>query len=59
MCGVKTNVVTAVEIGEKNSTDSPLLPAMVETTARNFRLSEVSADKGYASRVHTFGTTRP
>ena len=50
MCGVKTNIVTAVEINDRNANDSPLLPAMVETTARNFQMSEVSADKGYASK---------
>jgi transposase len=49
MCGVKTNVVTAVEIHDKNANDAPLLPPMVQTTARHFRISEVSADKGYGS----------
>jgi transposase len=49
MCGVKTNVVTAVEIHGRNSQDSPILPALLETTARNFSVSEVSADKGYSS----------
>jgi transposase len=52
MCGVKTNIVTAVEIHDRNANDSPLLPAMVETTARNFQMSEVSADKGYASKAN-------
>jgi len=53
MCGVKTNIVTAVEIHGRNTNDSKLLPPMVETTARNFQISEVSADKGYASRSNT------
>jgi len=52
MCGVKTNVVTAVEIHDRNANDSPLLPAMVETTAKNFQMAEVSADKGYASKAN-------
>jgi transposase len=47
--GVKTNVVTAVEVLDRNAADSPLLPALVETTAKNFPVSEVSADKGYSS----------
>jgi transposase len=50
MCGVKTNIVTAVEIQDRNANDSPLLPALCNTTAHNFKIAEVSADKGYASR---------
>lgn len=49
MCGVRTNIVTAVEIRDKDASDTKLLPALVDKTARNFRLVEVSADKGYAS----------
>lgn len=47
--GVKTNVVTAVEIRGRDAHDSPLLPALVRTTVENFRIGEVSADKGYLS----------
>jgi transposase len=49
MCGVRTNIVTAVEIKDKDASDTKLLPAMVDATARNFKLNEVSADKGYGS----------
>jgi transposase len=49
MCGVKTNIVTAVEIRDKDASDTKLLPALVDATARNFRLREVSGDKGYGS----------
>ncbi|MBI3637848.1 MAG: transposase [Candidatus Rokubacteria bacterium] len=49
MCGVKTNVVTAVEIHERNAADVKQLPALVETTARHFAMAEVSADKAYGS----------
>lgn len=49
MCGVKTHIVTAVEIHDKNASDTKLLPGMVQTTAKNFTLSEVSADKAYGS----------
>ncbi|HTD24925.1 MAG TPA: transposase [Terriglobales bacterium] len=49
MCGVKTNVVTAVEIGDKYAGDSPFLTPLLQTTAKNFSISEVSADKGYIS----------
>ena len=50
MCGTKTNIITAVEIHGRNAADTKLLPPLVETTAQNFQISEVSADKGYASR---------
>jgi len=49
MCGVKTNVITAVEIHDRNTNDSPILPSLVGATAKNFTLCEVSADKGYIS----------
>lgn len=50
MCGVRTNIVTAVEVTDGNANDSPRLPALVNSTAERFRLGEVSADKGYLSR---------
>ena len=49
MCGVSTHVVTAVEIRDKDASDTKLLPALVDATAKNFKLREVSADKGYGS----------
>lgn len=49
VCGVKTNIVTAIEIREKTAGDMRLLPPLVSATAKNFRISEVSADKGYSS----------
>ena len=49
MCGVKTNVVTAVQILDQHAADGPLLPELVDATARNFYVREVSADKGYSS----------
>jgi len=49
MCGVRTNIVTAVEILDKDASDTKLLPALVDATAQNFRLNEISADKGYGS----------
>lgn len=53
MCGVKTNIITAVEIHDRNASDTKLLPAMVGATAQSFRISEVSADKGYATISNT------
>ena len=49
MCGVKTNVVTAVEIREKDASDTKLLPDLVNVTAAHFDMREVSADTGYSS----------
>src|SRR5207248_7994970 len=34
--GVKTNVVTAVEIKDRDANDCPLLPPLVRATAENF-----------------------
>lgn len=48
-CGTRTNVITAAEVLERNSGDSPLLPQLVEATARGFDVREVAADKAYAS----------
>jgi len=50
MCGVKTNVVTAIEIEDKNAADSPQLPGLVGTTAKNFTVKDVPCDKGYLSK---------
>ena len=49
MCGVKTNVVTAVEIHSPNANDSPFLPSLLTHTADNFNILEVSADLAYSS----------
>lgn len=53
MCGVKTNVVTAIEIHGQNAADTKQLPALVNATARNFAIAEVSADKAYGSMKNT------
>ena len=49
MCGVKTNVVTAVQIHDRHTQDSPQLPVLLDDTSKNFTMKEVSADKAYAS----------
>jgi transposase len=49
ICGVKTNIVTAVEIADMTANDSPQLPALVDATAVGFKIREVSADKAYLS----------
>ena len=52
MCGVKTNVVTAVKITDRFSGDSPLFKQLVDATAKNFVMQEVSADKAYLSAAN-------
>jgi transposase len=48
-CGTKTNVVTAVVIGDKNLGDCPQLPALTDKTKEHFTVREMSADKAYLS----------
>jgi transposase len=47
--GRKTHVVTAVRILDKDAADSPQFVPLVRATRRHFEISEVSADKAYAS----------
>ncbi len=49
MCGVKTNIVTSVEITDRFAGDSPQFKPLVDATAENFALRQVSADKAYLS----------
>jgi transposase len=49
MCGVKTNIVTAVEIAGPHAGDVGFLAPMVKTTSHNFKIAEVSGDKAYGS----------
>jgi transposase/predicted nucleic acid-binding Zn finger protein len=48
-CGVKTHVITAVEIRERDAGDAPLFGPLVKATRETFKIKEVSADKGYLS----------
>jgi len=47
--GVKTNVVAAVRILDKDAADSPQFVPLVKETRQHFEVGEVSADKAYAS----------
>ncbi|HEY1381913.1 MAG TPA: transposase [Gemmataceae bacterium] len=53
--GVKTNIVTAVRVLDKDSGDSPQFAPLVKETAKSFTIGEVSADKAYTS-VENFET---
>ncbi len=50
MVGVRTNVVTGVEVSAWNDNDSRYFGPLVQATAGRFQIAEVSADKAYLSR---------
>lgn len=50
MCGVTTNIVTSVEVTPTETADAPFLTPLVNSTAKNFNINEVSGDKAYSSR---------
>jgi len=58
MVGVKTNVVTSVEMTGPDAHDSPYLPTLLDTTAKRFQPSEVSADKGYIGKANLEAITK-
>jgi transposase len=48
--GVKTHIVTAVTVTDRDRHDVTQFKPLVEATARNFAMAEVSADKAYSGR---------
>jgi hypothetical protein len=50
MCGAKTHIVTAVELGKDH--DGQMLPPLHATTADTFDIKEVCADKAYLSKTN-------
>ncbi len=52
ICGTKTNIITAIKVTAGKAADSPQFPQLVKNTAKFFKVSEVSADKGYSSRYN-------
>jgi transposase len=50
MTGVTTNIVTSVEVTPTDSGDCPQLEPLLEATAKQFTVTEVSADKAYLSK---------
>jgi transposase len=49
MCGVKTNIITSVEVTHAHGGDSPQFAPLVEQTSQNFLMNSVCADKAYSS----------
>jgi hypothetical protein len=45
--GVRSKIITAAVVTDGTMNDSPQLPGLVETTAKQFTVKEVLADKGY------------
>jgi transposase len=52
ICGVRTKIVTAVEISDRFAGDSPFFKSLVDATGCNFTMAEVSADKAYLSAAN-------
>jgi len=52
ICGVRTHVITAVEIRDRHAADTKALPYLVDMTAENFVVHEVAADKAYSSHAN-------
>lgn len=49
--GVKTNIITAIDITDETGADSPrFIPLMKQTTESGFKVEEAYADKAYLSR---------
>jgi transposase len=57
MCGVRTHIVTSVEATPTETSDTLQLPKLVNTTAKTFAISEVSADKAYSSKKNLHAVT--
>src|SRR5919112_444013 len=57
ICGVKTNIVTSVEISDGYVHDYPFFKGLVDRTAdAGFKMKEVSADKGYLGADNMLAT---
>ncbi len=52
VCGVKTNIVTSVEMTGGYVNDQTKFIPLAEDTSRNFKIREFSGDKGYLSGKH-------
>jgi transposase len=50
MVGVKTNIVTSIEMTPEHTHDSTQAEALIDTTSRNFAIGEVTADAAYLAR---------
>ena len=52
VCGVKTNIVTAVLATPYETADTKQLPELLKRTAETFTVDDLSADKAYSSKTN-------
>ena len=48
--GVKTNIITSVDVTAEYVHESPAFKRLVKETAENFKIEEISGDKAYSGR---------
>jgi len=53
VCGVRTKIVTSMDISGSTVHDGYFLPPLMRQTAENFEVREVAADKAYLYQVNT------
>ena len=58
MTGVNTNVITSVEISGRHDHDTNFYRPLLDRTATNFHILEVSADKAYSGRDNLHATMK-
>lgn len=51
MVGVRTNIVTSIEILDQHASDPMQFPTLLAATAKNFQINEVSADMAYSTKA--------
>jgi transposase len=57
MCGVKTNIVTSVQVSDGFAHDYSFFKGLVDSTAKaGFKMKEISADKGYLGATNMLTT---
>lgn len=52
VCGVKTNIITSVEVTVGKAGDSTMFNPLLTKTCQNFNVKEISADKAYSSKAN-------
>jgi transposase len=48
MVGVKTHIITSVEVSDRHDNDYGFFEPLVKSTVQNFKMREISADKAYS-----------
>lgn len=52
VCGVKTNIIVSIELTDGNVHDQKMFSPLAKDTARNFKIEDFCADKGYLSSLN-------